>query len=115
MIIIFGIPNCDKIKRARTWLSNHALKYEFHNYKSDGCDEKLAATLLKHFTYHELINKRGTTWRKLPENLKGTLNVEVAKKLMTSQPSIIARPILKINKEWFLGFNEELLSEKVAS
>ena len=115
MITLFGIPNCDKIKQVKNWLSNHSLQYEFHNYKSDGCDEKLAATLLQHFTYHELINKRGTTWRKLPENLKATLNIEAAKKLMISQPSIIVRPILRIDKEWTLGFNEELLFKKIAS
>ena len=115
MITLFGIPNCDKIKKARVWLSNHGLQYKFYNYKSDGCDEKLAATLLQHFTYHELINKRGTTWRKLPENLKASLNVKVAKELMTSQPSIIVRPIFKIDEEWSLGFSEYLISKKVMS
>ena len=115
MITLFGIPNCDKIKQARTWLRNHGLQYQFHNYKSDGCDERLAATLLQHFSCNELINKRGTTWRKLPENLKAELNIRVARELMTSQPSIIVRPIFKIDEEWSLGFSEELFSEKVMS
>ena len=113
MITLFGIPNCDKIKQARAWLCYHGLQYHFHNYKSDGCDGNLTATLLQHFTYHELINKRGTTWRKLPENLKASLDVKVAKELMTSQPSIIVRPIFKIDEEWSLGFNEELISKKL--
>ena len=112
MITLFGIPNCDKIKKTKLWLSDRDVQYKFHNYKSVGCDEILAATLLQHFTYHELINRRGTTWRKLPESLKTKLNVKVAKRLMTSQPSIIVRPIFKIDEEWLLGFNEELLSEK---
>ena len=115
MITLFGIPNCEKIKQARTWLSNHGLQYQFYNYKSDGCDEKLADTLLQHFSYNEVINKRGTTWRKLPENLKAELNIRVARELMMSQPSIIVRPIFKIDEEWSLGFNEESLSEKIMS
>ena len=113
MITLFGIPNCDKIKKTKLWLSDRDVQYKFHNYKSVGCDEILAVTFLQHFTYHELINKRGTTWRKLPETLKDRLNVEVAKELMTSSPSIIVRPIFKIQEEWLLGFNEELLSEKI--
>ena len=112
MIILFGIPNCDKIKKVRIWLRSHDLQYQFHNYKSDGCDDKLVATLLKHFTYNELINKRGTTWRQLPENLKTELNEKTAKKLMTSQPSIIVRPIFKMDEQWSVGLNEELLSKK---
>ena len=68
MITIYGIPNCDKVKKAKTWLDKHSARYQFHNYKIMGCDQNLADNLLQCFSYNEIINKRGTTWRKLPEN-----------------------------------------------
>ena len=72
MITMYGIPNCDKIKKAKVWLKKHNAEYKFYNYKTEGCDEHLANKLLSHFSYKDVLNKRGTTWRKLPENKKST-------------------------------------------
>ena len=106
MITMYGIPNCDKIKEAKIWLEKRNVEYSFYNYKTEGCDEHLAKKLLSHFSYKDVINKRGTTWRKLPENMRSTMNEIAAIELMTSQPSIIVRPIFKIDEKWIIGFNQ---------
>ena len=113
MITIYGIPNCDKVKKAKTWLDKHSARYQFHNYKVMGCDQNLADNLLQCFSYNEIINKRGTTWRKLPENSRNSLDEITARKLIQEQPSLITRPIFEIDGEWMLGFNEELLAGKI--
>ena len=109
MITMYGIPNCDKIKKAKIWLEKRNTEYKFFNYKTEGCDERLAKKLLSHFSYKDVINKRGTTWRKLPENIRSTMNETAAIKLMKSQPSIIVRPIFLIDGKWIIGFNQTAL------
>ncbi|MEQ8314145.1 MAG: Spx/MgsR family RNA polymerase-binding regulatory protein [Gammaproteobacteria bacterium] len=108
MIVLFGISNCDTIKKTRRWLDSHKLDYEFHDYKKQGCNTKLARTLTEVFELDRLINKRGTTWRKLPEQVKNSLTTAKARELMTANPSVIKRPILKIGDEWALGYAEKL-------
>ena len=111
MITMYGIPNCDKVKKATIWLEKRNAEYNLYNYKTEGCDERLAKKLLSHFSYKDLINKRGTTWRKLPENIRSNMNKIAAIELMQSQPSIIVRPIFHINGKWIIGFNEAALLE----
>ena len=103
MITMYGIPNCDKIKKAKVWLEKHNAEYKFYNY------EQLANKLLSHFSYKDVLNKRGTTWRKLPENKKSTVDEVAAIELMRSQPSIIVRPIFQIDEKWVIGFSEAVL------
>lgn len=111
MTTLFGIPNCDTIKRTRKWLDGHGIEYQFHDYKKQGCSTELIEQFLQHFTYQELINTRGTTWRKLPDSIKNTLNTESAIKLMNAQPSMIKRPLIQSGDSYQLGFNEQRLSE----
>ncbi len=111
MIILFGINNCDTIKKTRKLLDEQSIDYQFHDYKKTGCSYELAEQFLEHFTYQQLINTRGTTWRKLPETLKHSLNRESAVKLMVEQPSIIKRPIINSGKQWLLGFDRESLAQ----
>ena len=113
VITIYGIPNCDKVRKAKTWLDKQNARYQFHNYKVLGCDQSLADNLLQRISYNEVINKRGTTWRKLPENSKNSLDTLTARKLIQEQPSMITRPIFEIDGEWILGFNEKLLADKI--
>jgi len=111
MITLYGISNCDTIKRTKAWLTAHNLDFQFHDYKKAGCPPDLARQFLQHFTFQELINRRGSTWRKLPETTKSTLNAANAIGLMNEQPSIIKRPLLQTEKGWILGFNEAQLME----
>ncbi len=106
MITMYGIPNCDKIKKAKIWLEKRNTDFKFFNYKTEGCDERLAKKLLSQFSYKDVINKRGTTWRKLPEDIRSTINEITAIELMKSQPSIIVRPIFQVDGKWIIGFNE---------
>jgi len=103
MVKLYGIYNCDKIKKAQSWLKKENIDYHFHDYKKAGCDEPLAKKLLNQFPRKILINTRGTTWRKLPERLKKSLEREELMSLMQNNPSIIKRPIFEINDQWVIG------------
>lgn len=103
---LYGINNCDTVKKVRRWLDDNSIDYEFHDYKKLGCNDSLARLFLKHFELEKLINKRGTTWRQLPESVKSSLTAASAIALMEENPSLIKRPILHSNKTWLLGFEE---------
>lgn len=111
MTTLFGIPNCDTIKRTRKWLDEHGIEYQFHDYKKQGCSTELIEQFLQHFTYQELINTRGTTWRKLPDSVKESLDTASAIKLMNAQPSMIKRPLIRSDENYLLGYDEQRLSE----
>jgi len=115
MITLFGIPNCDTIKKTRTWLEKAGVDYQFHDYRKDGSPESLIKSFLAQFEYNELINMRGTTWRKLPESSRDKLDEKSAVQLMCSQPALIKRPLLRAEHSWLLGFNEARLQEFVTN
>ena len=106
MTTLYGINNCDTVKKVRRWLDSNEVDYDFHDYKKLGCDKSLATQLLNQFELDKLINKRGTTWRQLPDAVKNSLSKESAIELMEKNPSIIKRPILNSNRHWLLGFDE---------
>lgn len=115
MITLYGIPNCDTIKKTRRWLESHDAEYQFHDYRKDGCTPALIKQFLAHFDYEQLINTRGTTWRKLPESTRNQLNTAAAVKLMTSHPALIKRPLLTNNNVWLLGYDEAGLTKLLAN
>lgn len=110
MITLFGINNCDTIKKTKKWLDDQKAEFEFHDYKKLGCPLELAETFLDRFDIKDVINTRGSTWRKLSEGKKNNLNKVNAAVLMEEQPSIIKRPILDIDGQWVIGFDTEKLS-----
>lgn len=107
MVILYGIANCDTIRKTRKWLQDHQVDYEFHDYRKAGCDSALVNEFLKHFDHEELINRRGTTWRRLPDSQKENLDSSLAAKLMQENPSLIKRPLLRVNKQWHLGYDTD--------
>ena len=107
MTTIYGIKNCDTMKKARRWLDEHNVAYEFHDFKKAGIDEKTLASWCKKLSWETLLNRRGTTWRKLPDKIKDTINEKSAIKLMLEQPSIIKRPVLKKGSTCLVGFDEQ--------
>ncbi len=113
MTTLYGINNCDTVKKTRKLLDEAGVEYAFHDYKKLGCDAALARVFLKHFDYTELVNTRGTTWRKLPDAVKQGLNEASAIKLMTENNSIIKRPIIESEGKWLLGFDREKIEELV--
>jgi len=106
MITVYGIKNCDTMKKAFKWLDKHGVAYEFHDFKKLGVDGKTLATWSKKIGWETLLNRRGTTWRKLPDKLKDGINEKSALKIMQEQPSIIKRPVLKNGSTYIVGFDE---------
>lgn len=106
-ITVFGIPNCDTVKKARKWLDAQSVSYDFHDYKKKGIDEDTLNTWCKELGWEALLNRRGTTWRKLDEAQKADLTQATAVKLMIDNTSLIKRPVIKTKTELLLGFNAE--------
>ncbi|WP_250451271.1 ArsC family reductase [Caballeronia sp. ATUFL_M2_KS44] len=107
--VVYGIPNCDSVKKARVWLEEHGVPFEFHDFKKAGVNEKLVQDWLKDVPLDQLINKRGTTWRGLSEVHKAEADTTAgAIALMIHKPSIIKRPVVVVNgRVKSLGFSAE--------
>jgi arsenate reductase len=110
-ITIHGIKNCDTMKKARAWLDDHGIAYAFHDYKSAGIDRKTLERWVADVGWESLLNRAGTTFRKLPDNRKQDLDAAKAIALMLDQPSMIKRPVLVIGKRIVVGFKPDTYSE----
>ena len=107
MIKIYGIPNCDTMKKARKWLDDNNLEYEFHDYKKHGVPEKNLTRWAKTAGWDVVLNKRGTTWRKLNDEIKNNIDEASSIQVMLEHPSAIKRPVLEDGKTLLVGFKEE--------
>jgi arsenate reductase (glutaredoxin) len=105
-MILFGIRNCDTVKMARAWLAAHGLAYEFHDYKTAGIGETRLRAWAAELGWEKLLNRVGTTFRKLPEADKQGLDEDKAVALMLTHPSMIKRPVLDLGGRLLLGFDE---------
>ena len=105
---IYGIKNCDTMKKARSWLDSHNVAYGFHDYKSEGIDKALLSRWVKELGWETLLNRAGTTFRKLPDGDKEGLNERKALALMLAQPSMIKRPVLDLGGKLVVGFKTEI-------
>ena len=103
-ITLYGIPNCDTVKKARTWLDGKGLAYTFHDYKKQGADAAQVAGWVKKAGLDKVLNKAGTTFRKLPDAAKADLDAAKAVALMAEQPSLIKRPIVEHAGGLLVGF-----------
>ena len=106
-IKMYGIKNCDTIKKARTWLEGHGVAYDFHDYKAAGIDRKSLESWVKEFGWETVLNRAGTTFKKLPDAEKEGLDAEKAITLMHAQPSMIKRPMLDLGSHRLVGFKPE--------
>lgn len=107
MIKIYGIPNCDTMKKAMKWLDKNKLIYDFHDYKKWGVPEKELKQWVKIAGWEVVLNKRSTTWKNLDEKLKQSLNEYSAIRIMLENPSSIKRPVLVKDKTLLIGFKED--------
>jgi arsenate reductase len=107
MVTIFGIKNCDTVRKARRWLDGHAVEYSFHDVRSDGLSRTQLESWVEILGWENLLNRRGTTWRKLPESVRDNINKRAAVKLMLEQPAMIKRPVLDLGNSMHLGFSED--------
>lgn len=111
-ITLHGIPNCDQVKKARAWLNEHQIAFDFHDFKKAGVTEELIGVWLAHIDWQNLLNRRGTTWRKLPEvEQMAVIDAQSAMHCMVNSPSAIKRPVLAIQTDQHLdimvGFSKE--------
>ena len=110
MFTVYGIPNCNTVKKARTWLDDHGIEYVFHDYKKKGITQERIQEWYKQFPWEKLVNKAGTTWKALSDEEKALVQSEkTATDLMTTKTSVIKRPVIEdaSGKAIALGFSEE--------
>lgn len=105
---LYGIPNCGTVKKARTWLEQHGVEYEFHDFKKQGVTESLLSGWLRQVGWQRLLKKTGPTWGQLPDTVKASIKDDAsALALMLEKPNVIKRPVLEqAGKVLATGFNE---------
>jgi arsenate reductase (glutaredoxin) len=113
-VTIYGIKNCDTMKKARAWLDERGVEYAFHDYKVAGIDRGKLEGWAKKLDWEALLNKAGTTFRKLPDEHKEGLTEAKAIKLMLALPSIIKRPVLDIDGQLLVGFKAHVYRAALA-
>jgi arsenate reductase (glutaredoxin) len=106
-VTLHGIPNCDTMKKARLWLDEHGVGYRFHDYKRDGLDEATLAGWIAKVGWEVLLNRAGTTFRKLPEGERTGLDAARAAALMLAQPAMVKRPVLVAPGTLLIGFSAD--------
>ena len=114
MFTVYGIPNCNTVKKARTWLEENGVEYSFHDYKKKGISPEKIQKWFKEFPWEKLVNKAGTTWKALPEEEKALIQDEKsATDLMVVKTSVIKRPVIEdeTGKAIALGYSEKEYEE----
>ena len=111
MIIMYGIKNCDTIKKARKYLEKNNIPYEFKDFREDGLNPVQLRAWMKELGWEKLINKRSTTWRNLPDETKENMNETLALVVAEDQPTIIKRPVLELSDKVLVGFSEKSYSD----
>ena len=105
MITLYGIKNCDTVKKARHWLDDNNIDYRFHDFREDGLDPVALAGWLKELGWEQLLNKRSTSWKQLSPEQRETMDARSAAEAVLTQPTLIKRPLLDTGNERFTGFS----------
>ena len=108
---LYGIANCDTIRKARRWLDEHGVDYRFHDYRKQGLDAQLLRSLEAELGWHTLLNRKGRSWRQLPESVREGVDRDSALELMLDNPALIKRPILAGRGPMLAGFDSESYRE----
>ncbi|WP_407275828.1 ArsC family reductase [Halothiobacillus sp. DCM-1] len=111
MFVLYGISACDTVKKARRWLDDRAVAYAFHDFKKAGVPEAQLEHWLNEFGWETVINRRGTSWRSLPETARNTMDASAARAAALHNPSLIKRPILVTPQRTLIGFDPLLWQE----
>ena len=106
MTTLYGIPNCDTVRKARKWMDQRGLDYDFHDFREDGLDEKALGTWADSCGWQSLLNKRSTSFRNLSDEDKRVTERDHAVRLMLDNPTLIKRPIMTHGQTVLVGFNE---------
>jgi arsenate reductase (glutaredoxin) len=114
MTTLYGIPNCDTVKKARAWLTEHGVAYDFHDFKKQGVPATELDAWLKAVGWETLVNRKGTTWRKLDEATRtAVVDPASAKALMLAQASVIKRPVVQWADGVTVGFDAEAWARRI--
>ena len=108
MTTMYGIPNCDTIKKAKSWLQEQDIDFEFHDYKKQSPDKETLDMAIAEYGMDVVLNKRGTTYRKLSDEQKAFINEGTVVEALIDNPSMIKRPILRHNNKIIVGFKADL-------
>lgn len=114
MLTLYGIPNCDTIKKARTWLDKNKVAYQFYDYRKDGISPEKVASWFSEFPWDKVLNKASTTWKELSDEEKAQVtDAQSAAKLLSANPTAIKRPVIEDEngKALTLGYNEKIYQE----
>ncbi len=104
-IVLYGIKNCDTVKKARQWLTEHHIDYRFHDFRSDGLDAELLSTWLNQVGLDVLLNRNSTSFKQLSDDDKQNITEAKASALMLATPTLIKRPVLDLHGRIIVGFN----------
>lgn len=111
MLTIFGIKNCDTIKKTKRYFDDKGIEYQFHDYRTDGLEKNWMDNTLAQLDWEKVLNKRGTTYRKLSEVQKQHITAENVAELLVEHPAMIKRPIIQTDDQMILGFSAKQLDE----
>jgi len=111
-IVLYGIKNCDTMKKARAWLDGHGVAYVFHDYKVAGVERGKLEGWVKSVGWEVLLNRAGTTFRKLPEQDREHITEKKAIALMLAQPSMIKRPVIEMGGKLLVGFKPDIYAKE---
>lgn len=106
-VTIYGISNCDTVRKARKWLQAQEIDFSFHDFRKDGLEPSLLSVWVEELGWETLLNKRGTTWRKLPDEQKADINQDSATALMLQEPTLIKRPVIDTGSQKQVGFSTD--------
>ena len=106
MVTLYGIKNCDTVKKARKWLENNGIDYQFHDFRADGLSPESVQAWLAELGWETLVNKRSTSWKQLDSATKDAMDINVAKTAILAQPTLIKRPLLDTGHQLFTGFSD---------
>jgi len=115
MIQIFGIKNCDTVKKALKWLEQNNIEYAFHNFKTDGLSKEQLLSFADKSDWATLINKRSTTYKQLPDDVKDNLTGDIVIDTVLAQPTLLKRPILLKDEQLYSGFKADIYQEIFAN
>ncbi|MEP0202400.1 MAG: ArsC family reductase [Halioglobus sp.] len=111
MITLYGIKNCDTVKKARNWLDTHAIDYQFHDFRADGIEATDVAKWIDELGWEGLVNKRSTSWKSLEESIRSSMNNQTAQTAILAQPTLIKRPLLELGEQHHVGFSASRYQE----
>jgi Spx/MgsR family transcriptional regulator len=111
MITVYGIPNCDTVKKARKWLDARGVTYGFHDFKKGGLTAERAAGWIEELGVEKVVNKRGTTWKKLDPAIQESVTDSTAPALLASHPSLVKRPVFDLGEIRLIGFDKAVQAD----